>query len=62
MVLSRFLPALSAATRRPEAECVRALLPQARLSATAAAAARATAERLIVELRARRSKAGGVTR
>jgi len=32
MVLSRFLPALSAATRRPEAECVRALLPQARLT------------------------------
>jgi RHH-type proline utilization regulon transcriptional repressor/proline dehydrogenase/delta 1-pyrroline-5-carboxylate dehydrogenase len=61
MIATRFFETeLSAATRRAEPECVRALLEAARLSPSAAAAARALAEKLVTELRARRTKSSGV--
>jgi RHH-type proline utilization regulon transcriptional repressor/proline dehydrogenase/delta 1-pyrroline-5-carboxylate dehydrogenase len=54
------LDTIAAALRRPEAECVQALLPLARLDPQRAAAARQVAEKLVRELRERRSKASGV--
>ncbi|MCS6945070.1 MAG: proline dehydrogenase family protein, partial [Sutterellaceae bacterium] len=51
---------LAAAARRPEADCVRELLPQARLAPAAQQAARALAADLIVALRAQRRRASGV--
>ncbi len=51
---------IAAATRRPEAECVAALLADARLDPARAGAARTLAERLVRELRERRTKSSGV--
>ena len=52
--------AIDAATRRAEPACVAALLGPATLDAQRQSGARALAERLVVALRATRSKAGGV--
>ena len=51
--------AITAAYRRPEGECVRALLPRATLPAAQSAAVAAMAERLVVALRGK-ARAGGV--
>ncbi|HYS14504.1 MAG TPA: bifunctional proline dehydrogenase/L-glutamate gamma-semialdehyde dehydrogenase PutA [Burkholderiaceae bacterium] len=52
--------AIAAALRRPEAECVAALIPQARLEPERAVAARSLAATLVHELRERRSRSSGV--
>jgi len=52
--------AIAHALRRPEADCVRELVPSARLEPLRAAAARALAATLVGELRERRSRSSGV--
>ena len=52
--------AIDATTRRAEPDCVAALLGPATLDPERERRARALAERLIVQLRAARSRAGGV--